>query len=247
MSAPAVLSIGTTHPWNTAGVGLDLLLARELGVRVFTVVTAVSAQDEGGIHALETIDAATIRAQLAAISMTELRAVRAGALTSAENVHLIADYVRRAALPAVVDPVAAATRGGSFADDATMNAIRTQLATLPNVILTPNLAEAARLLGTAPAARESLADTARTLQRLGARAVLLKGGHLSGDPADALATAGGIEIFRESRLPGEMRGTGCTLAIAIASRLAHGADLRDAVVAARAFVRERIGENARGS
>jgi hydroxymethylpyrimidine/phosphomethylpyrimidine kinase len=241
VSRPVVLSIGTTHPWNTAGLGLDLSLEHELNVEIFTVVTAVSAQDAGGIRRLTTIDEQTVRAQIESLPFERVRAMRVGALTSAQNVRVVAGVVRAHAIPVVVDPVFGATHGGRFADGATIAAIRDELATLGNVVLTPNLAEAAELLASTAIERETLAGAAHALHRLGALAVLLKGGHLDGDPADALATGGGVEIFSEPRVSGEMRGTGCTLAIALASRLAQGADLRDAVIDARAFVRSKIG------
>ncbi len=238
-----VLSIGTTHPWNTAGVGLDALLAHRLGVHVDTVVVAVSAQDASGLRALASIPVDVVRAQLDALPRDRANAIRIGALTSPEIVAVVAEAVRaRNDVPVVVDPVLGPSAGGRFANDATMEAIATELASLRNVILTPNLVEASRLLGGRSIDRENIADAADQLRRLGARAVLLKGGHLAGSPIDALATEAGVERFSDTRLPGEMRGTGCTLAIALAARLAHGDDLRAAVQNARAFVRQRIRE-----
>jgi hydroxymethylpyrimidine/phosphomethylpyrimidine kinase len=242
---PVVLSIGTTHPRNVAGVGLDIALASELYIGVTTVVTAVSAQDERGIRAIATIDQETVRAQLASIPKDEIRAVRVGALTTQRSVDTIAEYVRDLDVPIVVDPVAGATLGGLFADSATMQAIRARLATLPNVILTPNLREASLLLGCDSIDRETIADAARALQHLGANAVLLKGGHLHGDPVDVLAAAHETELFSAPRMPGTMRGTGCTLAIAFAAELARGTGLREAVVAARAYVRAKISASIR--
>lgn len=88
--------------------------------------------------------------------------------------------------------------------------------------------------------RDELGDAAARLQARGAAGVLLKGGHLAGDPADALASDDGIELFCEPRIAGAMHGTGCTLAMALACELARGVPLLDAVRAARAFVREEI-------
>jgi hydroxymethylpyrimidine/phosphomethylpyrimidine kinase len=240
LTLPVVLSIGTTHPRNVAGLGLDLMLAHELGIRVMTVVTAVSAQDDRGIQALATIDEETVRAQLASVPREAIHALRVGALTSPRHVELVADYVRELGVPAVVDPVAGATLGGLFAGATTITTIRARLATLSNVILTPNLREAALLIGRDSIDRTTITEAAVELLRLGARAVLLKGGHLHGDPVDVLSTAREVDLFTESRLPGEMPGTGCTLAIALASELAKGTDLRDAVIAARSFVRRKI-------
>jgi hydroxymethylpyrimidine kinase/phosphomethylpyrimidine kinase len=146
----------------------------------------------------------------------------------------------RPALNAVVDPVFAASRGGELTDAGARRAVADELATLPNVILTPNLEEAAALLGVHPIDRAAIGDAAAALQVRGAQAVLLKGGHLEGDPVDAFATAAGVELFTEPRIAGEMHGTGCTLAMALACELAGGTPLAQAVAAARAYVRAEI-------
>lgn len=234
-----VLSIGTTHPWNVAGTGLDLRIGTELGVRVLSVIAAVSAQDARGVHALAPIAADMIRAQLDAIRWDLVDAVRVGALGSAAAVHEIARALAAADLPAVIDPVFTATGGGALADDATRVAIGEELLPLRLAIVTPNLEEASALLGR-EIGRAQLIDAALELRSRGARAVLLKGGHLAGEPSDVLADADGVEMFAGGRIPGDMRGTGCTLAMALACALARGDGLREAVRFARSFVRERI-------
>lgn len=236
-----VASIGTTHPWNIAGVGLDLLVAREFDVRALTVVAAVSAQNERGLHALEPVSEQLLDAQLRALPMTEVRALRVGALCGARAVERVAEFVAaHAKVPAVVDPVLGASLGGAFLDDAAFIALRDRLATLPSVVLTPNVAEAARLLGVASVTRETLDEAAQTLRDRGARAVLLKGGHLDGDPVDALVDERGLETYADVRVAADMRGTGCALAMAIACELASGSTLRESVTVARAFVRTKI-------
>lgn len=238
---PIVISIGTTHPWNIAGTGRDLVVGAERGVRVFTAVAAVSAQDAAGVTALHPVPVEVLRAELATLPWDAAGAVRVGALPTLAAVRAAAAMVRaRLSLPAVVDPVFAASRGGALADDAARFALRDELATLPNVILTPNLDEAAELLGSLPIDRDAIGDAAAALQLRGAHAVLLKGGHLDGDPVDVLATAGGVELFTEPRIAGSMHGTGCTLAMALAAELAHGNPLRHAVQSARAYVRAEI-------
>lgn len=236
-----VLSIGTTHPWNVAGAGRDLVVGTQLGARVFTAIAAVSAQDARGVRALHPVPADVLRAQLAALPWDAAGAVRVGALATLENVRAVSAAVRaRPALPAVVDPVFAASRGGELADPAARYAIRDELATLPNVVLTPNLDEAAALLGSHPIGRQAIGDAAVALQLRGALAVLVKGGHLDGEPVDALATSAGVELFSDARIAAEMHGTGCTLAMALACELAGGATLAAAVRAARAYVRAAI-------
>ena len=237
----AVLSIGTTHPWNIAGVGLDLRIGAELGVDVLTVVCAVSAQDEDGVHALELLALDTIDAQLRTIPWKSVRAVRVGALGAPEIVELVATALGRRDVPLVVDPVQAASAGGALAGEGTLRAIAATLLALPQTILTPNLHEAQTMLGRI-IGREQLAAAAAQLQAYGARAVLLKGGHLHGEPTDALADANGVELFSAGRIDGELRGTGCTLAMALACALARGEGLRDAVRFARGFVRDKIAQ-----
>ena len=236
-----VLSIGTTHPWNVAGVGRDIVVGTERDARVFTAVAAVSAQGRNGVAALQAVSGPVFLAQLDALPWESAGAVRVGALPNAQSVRAVASALReRLNAPAVVDPVFAASGGGQLADDAAREALRDELATLPNVVLTPNLVEAALLLGVPEIARENLGEAAAALRSRGALAVLLKGGHLAGEPADALATREGLEILAEPRIAASMRGTGCTLAMALACELAAGTALPHAVRAARAYVREQL-------
>lgn len=239
--APRVASIGTTHPWNVAGVGLDIAIARTFEVEVFTVVAGVSAQDGGAVAALHAVPADVVRAQLEALPAGELRALRIGALVDARNVRIVAEFVRAyPEIPAIVDPVLRATGGGRLADDAAIAALRDDLATAPSVILTPNLAEAAALLDVPAITLEGLAAAAGALRERGCRAVVLKGGHLSGDPIDALATSDGVELLSCSRIAASRRGTGCALAMAMACELARGLSLREALDSARTFVKGRL-------
>jgi hydroxymethylpyrimidine/phosphomethylpyrimidine kinase len=236
-----VLSIGTSHPWNVAGTGRDIAVGAQFGVRVFTAIAAVSAQDGRGVIALHVIPDDTLATQLVALPWDSANAVRVGALPTSAAVREVAAALNaRPWLSAVVDPVFAASRGGELADSTARCVLRDELARLGNVVLTPNLDEAATLLGSGSIDRASLGDAAAALRARGPLAVLLKGGHLDGDPADALATAEGVEIYSEPRIAGRMHGTGCTLAMALACELAREKPLIEAVRAARAFVRDEI-------
>lgn len=236
-----VISIGTTHPWNVAGVGRDLVVGCDFGARVFTAVAAVSAQDGRGVTALHAVPAEVFDAQLAALPWDAAGAVRVGALPTLGAMRSVAECLRaRPSLPAVVDPVLRASRGGDLSDASAVYGIRDELATLSSAVLTPNLDEAAFLLGVPGIERDGLADAAAQLRARGPAAVLLKGGHLGGDPADALATESGLEIFSEPRITGAMHGTGCTLAMALACELAGGKPIAIAVRAARAYVRAQL-------
>jgi hydroxymethylpyrimidine/phosphomethylpyrimidine kinase len=238
---PIVLSIGTTHPWNVAGVGRDLVVGTDLNVRVFTAVAAVSAQDGRGVIAMHAVPPDMLAAELAVLPWDAAGSVRVGALPTAEAVRAVAEQLRgRAWLPAVVDPVFAASAGGDLGDSNARYAVADELGSLPNVVLTPNLVEAALFLRRGAIERHEIGDAAKTLRTRGAAAILLKGGHLDGDPSDALATASGVEILCEPRIAGAMHGTGCTLAMAIASELAKGTPIEQAVRAARAYVRAEL-------
>jgi len=240
MNLPVVVSIGCTDPWNAAGVGLDIRALAACGVRPLTVVAGVTAQDVRGLHAARAIDAALVTAQCAAIDGARASAIRIGALLDVASVRAVAAYVGGTDAPAVYDPVLGPSGGGRFLDDATIEAIVTEL--LPRVALvTPNLEEAARLGGgPVPRSLREMAFAAGALCATGARAVLVTGGHRETDATDVLVDADGTELFEGARLAEPLRGTGCLLACGIAAALAYGAPLRDAIARGRGFVRERF-------
>ncbi|MEO6913177.1 MAG: PfkB family carbohydrate kinase [Candidatus Baltobacteraceae bacterium] len=237
---PIVVSIGTTHPWNIAGLGLDAQVAREFGARSVAVIVGVTAQDERGLHAKFALPAEIVRAQLAALPRQQIGSLRIGALFDEANVREIASFLQtHRDVPAVVDPVFEATLGGMFGDNASFIAFHACMFETP-IILTPNLSEASRLLNRPIETVDEMIAAAHALQRIGARDVLIKGGHLAGDPIDVLVTGDETKVFKDARLPGSMRGTGCTLAAALACELARGLPIVPAVESARAFVRAKI-------
>ncbi|HET9095696.1 MAG TPA: bifunctional hydroxymethylpyrimidine kinase/phosphomethylpyrimidine kinase [Candidatus Baltobacteraceae bacterium] len=235
-----VASIGTTHPRNVAGLGLDARIAADYGLRHAIALAAVSAQDEHGVHDLFAIPPGVLRAQLAAIPFSEVAAVRVGALGSLENAQIAAEFLQaHCSAPAVFDPVMRASAGGSlYAGDA-LEAVRA-FALRAGAILTPNLEEASQLTQIEIRDVDGMIAAGRQLLELGARAVLVKGGHLAGDPVDVLVTREGAQTFSDTRLPGKTRGTGCTLAMGVACELARGENLLQAVRGARAYVRANI-------
>ncbi len=236
-----VLSIGTSHPWNVAGVGRDIVVGADFGVRVFTAIAAVSAQDGRSVTALHPVPGEALAAQLAVLPWNSAAAIRVGALPTLAAVRAVAAGLQSHPwIPAVVDPVFTTSSGGELVDSSSRYGVRDELAGIANVVLTPNLEEAAFLLGVSSIERDALAETASALLARGAAAVLLKGGHLEGTPADALATADGLELFSEPRIAGSMHGTGCTLAMSLACELAAGKPIAHAVRAARAYVRAQL-------
>jgi len=210
-------------------------------VHVVSVTAAISAQDRGGIRALEAVAPSLIEAQFAALDALAIDAYRIGALASRAAIDVVAARLQGKRAPIVLDPVFGASAGGAFLDRAGLARLRERLLPLATLI-TPNLAEAGMLLGeAAPCSIPEMRGAARRLRERGAQAVLVKGGHLAGEPADVLDDGeDDPPVFAAPRLDGEMRGTGCVLASAIALACARGTPLRAAVAEARDDVRTAI-------
>jgi hydroxymethylpyrimidine/phosphomethylpyrimidine kinase len=234
-----VCAIGTTEAHLTVGLGVDLRVLVECGVRPVAVVCAVSAQDVHGLQALEPVAPEIIAAQLASLGALKIDAFRVGALAEARSATAIAQALAARRVPIVYDPVAASSAGGAFADGHTLHAIAQEFLNL-HAVITPNLREAGALTGTTVDSLESMIAAARALCERGASAALVKGGHLAGAPHDVLVSGQDIQVFSHERVAHDMRGTGCVLASALAAWLARGAALPDAVHHAHAFVLEKI-------
>ena len=236
-----LISIGTSHPWNIAGIGLDARVAAHYNLPHAAVIAAVSAQDGRGVRALEAVSPAMLQAQLDALPATE-GAYRIGALPDAHSVRTVARYLRKTAdgTPIVVDPVLRASLGGQLHRDADVpDAVLAEFCAC-GAIFTPNIEEAAQLCGLDVRDEPAMERAGRMLVERGARAALITGGHLEGDPVDLLVTRSGVRRLSGPRLPGSMRGAGCTLAASLACRLALGIDPAQAAADAHAFVRARI-------
>jgi hydroxymethylpyrimidine/phosphomethylpyrimidine kinase len=235
-----VATVGTTHPLAFAGLTFAALTLAADAVRPVCITAGVTAQDAARVTARIPIDPATIRAQFDALHDVTIGAFHVGALLSAESVRAVAESLGAfPETPIVVDPVMAASGGDALADDATRLALRDLL--LPRATLvTPNLGEASALLGRTVADTAAMHEAATALTALGAKAALVKGGHLSADPVDVLADAQGLHEFRGTRIEASLRGTGDLLAVTIAAHLARGATLVEAIECARRHVRESI-------
>ena len=235
-----VATVGTTHPLAFAGLTFAALALAEEGVRPVCVVAGVTAQDAAHVTARAAIDAATIRAQFAALRDANVEAFHVGALLSADAVHAVAaGLAEYPAIPVVLDPVLAASNGDRLGDAAVRAALRDALI-LRATLVTPNLDEAGALLDRAVADVEAMRDAASAFVALGAHAALVKGGHLDGDPHDVYADANGVRALPSHRVAGTLRGSGDLLAVTIAAGLARGASLAEAIEHARHRVREAI-------
>ncbi|HEV2643443.1 MAG TPA: bifunctional hydroxymethylpyrimidine kinase/phosphomethylpyrimidine kinase [Candidatus Elarobacter sp.] len=235
-----VATVGTTHPLAFAGLAFALLALADDGIRPVCVVCGVTAQDANHVHASVAIDAATIRAQFEALRTTGVGAFHIGALVSATAVCAVAEALASYPnVPVVLDPVLAASGGDTLADDVARTALRDTLFEHATLI-TPNLAEASALLGHPIVDASEMHDAATALLAFGPRAVLVKGGHLTGEAIDVLADPSGTREFRAPRIVGTLRGTGDLLAVTIAAHLARGTPLAEAIEHARGRVRGAI-------
>jgi hydroxymethylpyrimidine/phosphomethylpyrimidine kinase len=240
-----VLAIAGSDSGGGAGIQADLKTIMALGGYATTAVTALTAQDTRGVHEIHRVPPAFVARQIAVVlDDIGADAVKTGMLGDAATIEAVCDALAAHApgVPLVVDPVLRATGGGPpLLADAALDALRRLLLPMASVI-TPNLSEAAALSGVAVGDRDGMRDAARALLALGVPAVLLTGGHLAGATVvDLLVTQAGAEEFAAPRIETRhTHGTGCTLASAVATGLAQGMALRDAVVRARAYVRAAI-------
>ncbi len=239
-----VLAIAGSDSAGGAGIQADIKTNTMLGGYAATAITALTAQDTSGVHAIQMVPPEFVSLQIAVVlDDIGADAVKTGMLGDAATIEAIAAALMRHApgVKLVVDPVMVAKGGASLLrDDAVAALIRTLLPMAS--VVTPNLPEAEVLTGLVIQDVAAMHRAAAALLRLGAPAVLLKGGHLPGDEVvDLLATADGCESFTAPRIASRhTHGTGCTLASAIATGLAQGMTLRDAVLRARAYVRAAI-------
>ena len=242
MRPPVALTIAGTDSSGGAGVLADAATFRAHGVWPTAAVTAVTAQDTVGVHAVQAVGADVVAAQIDAVRR-DIRpdAAKTGMLGGAEVVEVVARAWRGDPAPLVIDPVLRATTGAALLDAAAVGVLLERLLPLA-ALVTPNLAEAAALTGLPVEDRPGMVAAGQALRGMGAAAVLVTGGHLAGDMvADCLVTADGVRWFTGRRLATpHTHGTGCVLSAAVAARLARGDALGDAVVGARRFVRRAI-------
>jgi len=239
-----VLIVAGSDSGGGAGIQADIKTVTALGGYAASAVTALTAQDTIGVHEVRPVEPAFVARQMELVlADIGADAIKLGMLHDAGVIDAVADVLDRMAphIPLVLDPVMVAKGGRHLLDKNAVAVLKRRLAGRARVI-TPNLPEAEVLAERAIETRETMIETARALLTLGCKAVLLKGGHLPGKTViDALASADGVELFEYPRIETmNTHGTGCTLASAIATGLAQGLTLRDAVARARAYVQEAI-------
>ncbi len=240
-NSPAVLLIGGSESGGGAGLQADLRAVHAHGLAGACVVTAATAQNTREVRSLNTLSANQVSAQMEAV-LADIRisAIKLGMLGTAPTARRIFERICTLGLPIVLDPVLVASSGGRLLDDAGLKFVREKL--LPNcTLITPNLPEAEALLGRQLDSLKARRLAARELVAMGAKAVLLKGGHSKGPRLiDIYAEADQLIELEARRLPLQTHGTGCTYASAIAAGLALGLSLESAVKAAHVYLQAAL-------
>lgn len=238
--APIAVTIAGSDSSGGAGIQADLKTFHTFGVYGASVITAVTAQSTRGVTAVEVLTPEFVAAQMRAVlGDLDVAAIKTGMLASRGIVERVAaeltDIAER--VPVVVDPVMVATSGDALLSPDAIAAYIDALFPLA-ALVTPNLPEAARLTGRAIATSlDAMADQGSALISRGARAVLVKGGHLASDATDVLVMQGYVRLFPAMRVDTpNTHGTGCSLSAAITAELALGAALPVAIERAKAWL-----------
>jgi hydroxymethylpyrimidine/phosphomethylpyrimidine kinase len=237
-----VLVIAGSDSGGGAGIQADIKAVTAMGAFAATAVTALTVQNTLGVSAVHPVPLDFVEAQARAV-LDDIGAdvIKTGMLGDAATVELVAGLIAGSGVPAVVDPVMVAKGGASLLASSAISAVQDLL--LPEAaLLTPNAPEAGALCGVEIATTDDLRRAGDRLLSMGAKAVLMKGGHVEGEEVvDILMTPTGETVFSGPRLrTRHTHGTGCTLAAAIAAGLAAGLDLAPAVACARAYLTEAV-------
>lgn len=249
---PVVLTIAGLDPSGGAGVIADIRTFTSLGCFSTAAITSLTFQNEAQVWGAEHLSPETLRAQvMPLVREHSVAGAKTGMLPTPGIVRAVARLFRETNLPPpVVDPVMCSTSGYALIEEGALEMLLQDLLPLARLV-TPNIPEAERLTGLRIADEEGMQHAALAIRALGARAVLVKGGHLqrqeAGEPLstreaiDVLDDEGSVTIFRSAWIDaGNVRGTGCMLSAAIAACLARGMCLEEAVAEAKRFIGEAI-------
>jgi len=239
---PSALTIAGSDSGGGAGIQADLKTFAALGVYGTSALTAITAQNTVAVTAVHEIPADIIAAQIqAVISDIGADAVKTGMLSSIAIVEVVAQELRRHRVERlVVDPVMVAKSGDSLLREEAVEALRTQLLPLA-LVVTPNIPEAEVLTGMTIASHQDMRRAAEQIVGMGARGVVVKGGHLDGPATDLFYDGSRFQEFTAPRIDTvNTHGTGCTFASAVAAGLAQNMSVIDAVAQAKEYVTEAI-------
>ena len=241
---PVALTIAGSDPSGGAGIQADLKTFHQFGVYGEAVITLLTVQNTVRVSRVELLDAAFVMEQLEAV-LEDIppQAAKTGALGSVALVRAIARAAGRFPFPLVVDPVMISKHGAPLMASEAMAALRDELLPLA-ALITPNLHEAAALTGLRVESLDDARRAAEALRSMGAKAVLVKGGHLADSATDVLFDGFAWHQFDAKRVDTvHTHGTGCTYSAAIVAGLATGLPLADAVRRAKAFIAGAIATN----
>lgn len=244
MKIPRALTIAGSDSGGGAGIQADLKTFSALGVFGMSALTALTAQNTLGVRAVLEVDPAFVSAQIrAVVEDIGVDAVKTGMLATSAIIRQVARDVRELGLTTlVVDPVMVAKSGDPLLRPDAVSALVEDLLPLA-LVVTPNLHEAEALVGFPVRSPQDMEKAARKIKSFGPRYVVLKGGHLEGDPMDLLDDGERVVRFPTERFPTpHTHGTGCTFASAIAASLAKGLDVPTAVARAKEYITGAIRE-----
>lgn len=238
-----VLSIAGSDSSAGAGIQADLKAIAACGGYGVTALTAITAQNTQGVQASSPVGAVLLRQQLESLfSDVSIGAAKTGMLANAAQVQVVADYLRQHRLASlVVDPVMVSTSGAILLENEAIEVMRRELLPLATVV-TPNRHELAVLADQTIDNMDAAIEAARKLISSGSTAVLVTGGHFEdSEAADILVTQQSTQRFAARRVvTSHTHGTGCTFSAALATYLAHGLALVDAVTAAKVYITEAL-------
>ena len=231
------LTIAGSDPSGGAGIQQDLKVFRSYGLYGLSVISSLTAQNSRKVTGVMPVPAVFVKRQLETL-LTDMKpdATKTGMIYSGENVAAIASAIRRHSLKnVVVDPVILSSTGMRLSEDDVPESIRKKLLPLCEAV-TPNIYEASLLSGVRIATMRDMEEAAMRLADLGARNVIITGGHLEGTATD-LVYDGGFHYLEGKKVLGEFHGTGCTFSAALAAELAKGSGVREAARAAKRFMK----------
>lgn len=239
-----VLIVAGSDSGGGAGIQADIKAVSALGGYAATAITALTAQNTLGVHGVQGVPTDFIQLQMRVVlGDIGADAIKTGMLHSAAVIEAVAEVLRAegAGIPVVVDPVMVAKGGAALLEDEAAATLKSALLPLA-ALLTPNIPEAEALTGVTIGDERAMQAAGDALMAAGARAVLVKGGHMEGAVVrDLLVAADGTRVFENPRIDTvHTHGTGCTLASAIAAGLAQGLPVADAVGRAEAYLHEAI-------
>jgi len=231
-----VLTIAGSDPTGGAGIQADLKTISTLNCYSLSAITAITSQTTNGMKEFVPVDPQALMSQILHLYREfNISAVKLGIIALAENVKNVTKLlIQKKQKNIVLDPIIFTGTGLRILDDKGIDAIKKRL--IPeSTVVTPNLLEASILANMDINGIDGMEKAAKKIANMGVKAVLVKGGHLAGDPVDVLYNRGKITLLPDKRIPKDIHGAGCALSSAIASFLAQGKSIDTAVKMAKEF------------